>query len=243
MKKWLHKFILMMVIFLLAGQVAASQQDPYEKFNRVMYRFNDIFDTVLLKPLAKFYNAFVPKPLAKGFSNFFSNIDNVPTIINDVLQGNFYQAANDMWRLSINSTVGILGFFDVAAPIGLAPNAEDFGLTLARWGYRNSNYLVLPFLGPTTVRDGVFGWPINYYGMTIYPYIRPTWKRYALYGFGVVVKRADFLRYQDIFEQVTIDKYVFMRDAFLQHRNYLIERNKQRNCCQKYKNNNSNSSD
>ncbi|OAI47084.1 hypothetical protein AYO45_01500, partial [Gammaproteobacteria bacterium SCGC AG-212-F23] len=164
-------------------------------------------------------------PVAKCFSNFFGNIDTIPTVLNDLLQLNFYNLANDSWRLVINSTVGIVGFFDVAQHIGLKPNVEDLGLTFARWGWSNSTYLVIPFLGPTTFRDGL-AWPINYQYLTIYPRIYPINFRYSLYGFGLVVKRADLLRFQSVFEQAAVDKYVFMRDAYLQRRHYLIERNK-----------------
>lgn len=207
-------------------QPSTNAKDPYEGFNRAMYHFNDILDHVILKPIATLYNKIVPKPLAKGISNFYSNIDTIPTVINDVLQANFYQATSDTWRLGINSTVGILGFFDVASNMGLEPNTEDFGLTLAQWGFTNSNYLVLPFFGPSTVRDAI-GLPVDYYVFSIYPHINPTLTRYEIYGLGVVSRRANLLHYQNVIEQASVDKYVFLRDAYLQRRNYQIERNKQ----------------
>ncbi len=113
----------------------ANPKDPYEKFNRVMYHFNDLLDVVILKPIATLYVKIVPKPVVKGITNIYANIDTVPTVINDVLQGNLYQATSDTWRFAINSTAGLLGFFDLAVDMGLEPNKEDFGLTLARWGY------------------------------------------------------------------------------------------------------------
>lgn len=204
---------------------ATDSKDPYESFNRPMYKFNDFLDRFILKPIAELYNAIVPHPLAKGLTNVYNNIDTIPTVINDVLQGNFYQATNDAWRLGINSTIGVLGLFDVAERMGLEPNYEDFGLTLARWGWTNSNYLVLPFFGPTTVRDGVIGAPVTYYGMSIYPYIQPTGLQYGIYFFGVLVRRADILTYEGVLSQLAFDKYVFMRNAYLQHRNYMIQRN------------------
>ena len=204
----------------------ANPKDPYEPFNRVMYHFNDFLDKAALKPVATLYLKVVPKPLVKGISNVFSNIDTIPTVANDVLQANFYQATSDFWRLAINSTVGILGFFDVAADIGLEPNKEDFGLTLARWGYTNSNYLVLPFFGPSTLRDGL-GIPVDYYGFSIYPDIHPVLQRYELYGLGIVSRRADLLRFQNVFDQASLDRYVFIRDAYTQRRKYLIQRNKE----------------
>jgi len=217
---------LVTTVIFTTPALAANPDDPYESFNRVMFNFNEAVDKTIIKPLAKLYNSIIPKPLARGFTNFYNNIDTVPTILNDALQGNFYQATSDTWRLGINSTFGILGFFDVAERIGLEPNAEDFGLTLARWGFTQSNYLVLPLLGPGTVRDFV-GFPINYYFLSIYPYINPTRTRYELYFFGVLVRRADLLRYESLLQELSIDKYAFMRDAYFQHRNYLIERNTQ----------------
>lgn len=203
-----------------------TQKDPYEPFNRIMYNFNDFLDHAILKPVATFYNNVLPKPLSKGIKNIYSNIDTIPTVANDVLQGNIYQGTNDAWRLVINSTVGILGFFDVASNMGLEPNKEDFGLTLAQWGYTDSNYLVLPFFGPSTPRDA-FGLPVDYYVFSIYPHIHPLSTRYGIYGLGVVSSRADLLSYENVMEQASIDKYAFLRDAYLQRRAYLIQRNKE----------------
>jgi phospholipid-binding lipoprotein MlaA len=211
---------------LAADVRTVNPADPYEPFNRVMFNFNDYIDRWVLKPIATVYNKVMPKPLAKGINNIFSNIDNIPTVINDVLQANFYQATSDAWRFAVNTTVGIGGFFDVAQHIGLDPNAEDLGLTFAHWGWKDSNYLVLPFLGPSTVRDGV-AWPINYEYFTIYPYINPWGTRYAIYGVSLISKRAELLHYGDVMDQAALDRYVFMRDAYLQSRAYRIERNKQ----------------
>ncbi len=207
--------------------VPVTNKDPFETFNRPMFAFNDWLDRWILKPVATIYIKITPKPLSKGISNVFNNIDTVPTVINDLLQGNIYQAVNDSWRLVINTTIGVVGLFDVAASIGLEPNnKQDFGLTLAQWGWTQSNYLVLPFVGPGTVRDQL-GWPINYQFFTIYPYIESDDVRYGLYGFGIVVRRAEVLHYESVLEQAALDKYTFVRDAFLQRRAYLIERNKQ----------------
>lgn len=238
LKWWQGSVILILCLLLNCTTVFAgckvvrstNPDDPYEHFNRAMFCFNDQVDRFILRPIATVYNVFLPHPVTKALSNFFSNIDNVPTIINDVLQFNFYQAICDSWRLYFNSTIGILGFFDVASHMGLPPNCEDFGLTLARWGYVNSNYLVLPFIGPTTIRDGI-AWPINYEFMTIYPYIHPLRTRYILFGTSVIVKRADLLRYDNVFQQAALDKYVFIRNAYMQRRAFLIERNQQLNYC------------
>jgi phospholipid-binding lipoprotein MlaA len=206
----------------------ANNNDPYERFNRVMFQFNYVFDIFILKPAATLYIKLVPKPLSKGISHFYDNIDTIPTIANDLLQANFYQATSDTWRLAINSTIGLLGFFDFASDMGLEPNKEDFGLTLAQWGYRNSNYLVLPFFGPGTTRDQI-SWLINYQLFTIYPYIYPVAERYQLYFTGIGVKRAELLRYQNVLAQASFDDYTFVRDAFMQRRAYQIERNAELN--------------
>lgn len=235
--KFVKKQLLLLIIIFFSSVTFASDdlpstsnnvKDPYEKFNRVMFKMNDVMDTVLFRPVATLYIKIVPKPLSKGFSNFFNNLDTISTVLNDILQANFYQATSDFWRLFINSTIGLLGFLDIATDIGLEQNKEDFGLTMAQWGYKDSNYLVLPFLGPGTIRDQI-GWMLNYQYFSAYPYIYPISTRYQLYAGSVVVRRAELLHYQGLFDQAALDKYTFMRDAFLQRRNYLIERNKQLN--------------
>lgn len=210
------------------AQTAAEEQpevkDPHEGFNRAMFTFNEKLDKFVLKPIATVYNAIMPKPLNEGVHNFFLNIGNLPNIANDILQFNFYQMASDTWRLGINTTIGIGGLFDVAGRIGLKPYANDFGLTLATWGYKNSNYLVLPFFGPNTIRDAL-GIPVDYYGFSIYPHIR-SWKaRYEIYGLSVIDRRAQLLQYQEVFEEVSLDKYIFVRNAYMQRRAYQIEQN------------------
>jgi phospholipid-binding lipoprotein MlaA len=213
-------------LFADTGKKYNNPIDPYERWNRAVFAFNEAVDKSIVRPLATLYNKIMPKPLNKGVSNFFNNIDTIPTVANDLLQANFYQATNDSWRLGINSTVGILGFFDFATDMGLEPNSEDFGLTLAQWGYRNSNYLVIPFLGPSTLRDGI-SFFINYHFLTIYPYIYPVNDRYRLYLFGVLQRRAELVRFQSVLEQAAVDKYIFMRDAYMQRRSYQIQRNKE----------------
>src|SRR5689334_22527099 len=131
--KFITKQILLIILFCFSCATQAADDDnnpsvadPYEKFNRAMFKVNEVFDAVLMKPIATLYVKIVPKPLSKGLSNFYSNIDTIPTVLNDVLQANFYQATSDFWRLAINSTAGLLGFVDVASTIGLEPNKEDF---------------------------------------------------------------------------------------------------------------------
>lgn len=195
----------------------SNPEDPLEPFNRAMFRFNDSIDRAILKPVASFYNIIMPKPLNEGVGNFFRNINTLPTIANDILQAKFHQALNDTWRFSVNSTLGVLGFFDVATRINLETNYEDFGLTLARWGYKHSTYLVLPFFGPSTIRDAL-AYPVDYYVFSIYPHIKSKKFRYGLYGIGVIDRRAELLQFQDVYEEAALDKYVFVRNAFKQRR-------------------------
>ena len=199
--------------------------DPYEGFNRASFRFNDKLDKWVLKPTAQGYNAITPQFVNTGIHNMFLNIETWPTIINDILQANFYQTVSDSWRLVINSTVGVFGFFDVAKHMGLPYNKEDFGLTMAKWGYTNSDYVVIPLWGPKTVRD-VIAMPFNYY-FSIYPWIHNLWYRYGLYGFSIIDWRAQLLQYSKVFDELAIDPYVFLRTAYLQNRNYEIQRTKE----------------
>lgn len=202
--------------------------DPFQRYNQVAFSFNDKFDIYFMKPVAEFYNIIMPKPLNEGIHNVFNNLDEIPAIVNDVLQLHFYQFANDAWRFTINSTVGIGGLFDVATRIGLPRYQNDFGLTLAQYGYQNSAYWVWPFLGSYTIRDGFIGLPVDYYGFSVYPYIKPKGVRLGVLGLYFVDYRANLLQYQPLFEEAAIDKYIFVRNAYMRNRNYKIEQNAKR---------------
>jgi phospholipid-binding lipoprotein MlaA len=201
-----------------------SHNDPYENYNRHAFKLNQTLDKVLFKPIATVYKTIVPWPLTKGISNFFSNLEQVPTIINDLLQADFYDATADTWRLLINTTVGLGGFIDVASRIDLPARTQDFGLTMAKWGYRSSSYLVIPILGPRTVRDTI-SWPINYGVFSVYPYINDISWRNALTAGSFVNARAQLLDFDQTIKQASFDPYVFQRNAYLQRRNYLIRQN------------------
>lgn len=195
-----------------------------EKYNRNTTRMNDKLDKYIAKPVATFYNKVMPKPLNKMIDNFFGNIRMIPTVINDVLQGNFYQASSDSWRLAVNTTVGIGGLYDPAQDMGLEENYEDFGLTMAKWGWDDSAYFVLPIFGPDTIR-GAIGDVITYQYMSVYPYIRPFSARLAFYTWHLLNERAQLLKYQTLMDTAAIDQYVFIRDAYLQRQAYLVRRN------------------
>ena len=223
------KLIVLPILWLGIFSVALANElpkpnlnDPYENYNRHAYKMNKKLDQVIFKPAATLYKAATPAPVRKGVNNFLSNLSQVPTVINDVLQGNFRGAGKDLARFAVNTTVGLAGFIDVASNMGLEKNPQDFGLTLAKWGYQCSNYVVLPILGPSTVRDTI-NWPI-YYQMTVYPYIPDESLRYTLLGLDFIDTRTQLLDIDPVIEQ-SFDPYVFERDAYLQRRNYLIRKN------------------
>lgn len=225
MKRCLTILILGSLLGISNSCLAATDNDPFEGFNRAMYRFNKVVDDYFLKPVATAYKKVLPWPVTKGVTNFFSNINQIPIICNDLLQFEFYQATSDSWRFAINSTVGILGLVDVASHVGLEKNTEDFGLTLAKWGYHNSAYLVLPILGPSTVRDAI-GIPVDYNLFSIYPHIHSSDRRDILLGTNIINQRANLLDYDSVIKQAALDPYSFQRNAYLQRRAYLIEQNK-----------------
>jgi len=195
-------------------------QDPFENYNRVVFGFNKTADKVILKPVSYIYLKYLPQPLQLGIGNFFDNLREIPNVANDLLQGKFAYATHDTTRFLINTTIGVFGFFDPAASLGLEHRKEDFGQTLYTWGYKNSAYLVLPFLGPSSVRDTI-GLGVDYFALSIWPWIDSDWK-FILLGIDYVDLRARLLRKEVVLDVLAVDEYVFMRDAYFQHREYLF---------------------
>lgn len=208
----------------------SSEQDPLESINRPIFNFNQGFDKYFMTPVAEGYNAVVPKPVRTGANNFFDNISMVSTTANDFLQGEFTQGILDAWRFVINSTFGLAGTIDVAQEFGLPKHFNDLGVTLAKWGDRNSTYLVIPFLGPTTVRDGV-GLVGDYY-MSPYPYmhyvassnsvVQDDWFIYGLLTYRYLTIKAQLVDANKLMNAVALDPYTFARDAYYQYRNTKI---------------------
>jgi phospholipid-binding lipoprotein MlaA len=200
---------------------APGANDPFEKFNRGVYRFNDGFDRHMLKPTAEAYDKHVPGPIKTGVHNFFNNLVEPTTIINDVLQGKGKQAMADTWRFTFNSTIGLLGFIDVASKLGLERHDEDFGQTFAVWGIPEGPYLVLPVLGPSSVRAGVG--LIPYYAYT-YPVtqLKPKDTLWGLTAVNAVQLRASLLEASNLLQQAALDPYIFLREAYRQRRLNLI---------------------
>ncbi len=198
----------------------ADPRDPLEPYNRAVYRFNDDFDKAFVRPLAKGYKTITPEVVNRGITNFFDNIDDVTSIVNNILQFKMSRAGSDVGRIFINSTVGVLGFLDVATNVGLPSYKEDFGQTLGYWGIPTGAYFMLPIFGPSTLRDTV-----GFAGdLVTDPFFSiQTGKIY--WGFEalrIVDFRADRLGAGDILEDAALDPYVFLRDAYLQRRQNLV---------------------
>lgn len=213
--------ILITSTFLLCGCPKSSNpDDPFESINRFTYRFNTAVDTAVLKPAAIAYKTLLPQFIRSGINNAYDNIGMLPTVANDLLQGKGRYAIKDTWRFIINSSLGIGGLIDVASTFSLPPRNNDMGLTFAKWGNKQSPYVVIPLLGPSTVRDG-FGLMFDYTFFTPYPYIKNSAAMWSILGVRYAGLRSQLLDSDPIISQA-IDKYAFIRDAYLQHRNYLI---------------------
>ena len=213
-----------LVIFFLmfissCSTMSASKNDPLEPMNRAIFGFNEVVDDNILKPVAKTYKYITPDPVETGVSNFFSNIGEVSTIANDVLQLKFGQAGNDLARFSINTTIGVLGIFDVASTMGFQKNREDFGQTLGYWGMPQGPYLVIPFFGASSFRDA----PGLYADQQISPIEQLHNKEeLALTTLNIVDIRARLLRATRILDTAAKDKYIFIRESYLQQREVLV---------------------
>ena len=199
-------------------QVAATENtSSLERFNHSVFEFNDLLDGVILKPVAKSYEKIVPKPVNKGVTNFFGNLGEIANIMNALLQGKPLVAGDSLFRFLINSTFGVLGIFDIAGKSGLDEHKEDFGQTLAVWGVPSGPYLVLPFFGPSDFRDG----PARLGDVAFNPvsYVE-NWPLYvSMEAADIVDSRADLL---DAEKLISGDRYLFLKNAYLQNRNYLI---------------------
>ena len=200
----------------LAAQ--AADEDPWEGANRLIFRFNDTVDTYALKPLAQGYQYITPQFVEDGVHNFFQNIGDVKNLANNVLQGKPAAAGVDTARLIFNTTFGLLGFIDVGTKMGLQRSDEDFGQTLGRWGVPSGPYVVLPLLGPSTVRDAVAKYPDTYTGP--YPYMNDMSARNTMFGINIVDTRASLLSAERL---ITGDKYIFIRNAYLQNREFKVQ--------------------
>jgi phospholipid-binding lipoprotein MlaA len=194
--------------------------DPWEGYNRSAYAFNDAIDKAVLKPVAQSYVAGVPEFAQEGVSNFFENLQDLGTGLNNLLQGKAAEGASDLARFGVNSVFGIAGLWDLATPMGLEKHNEDFGQTLGAWGVPSGPYFIIPFLGPSTLRDA----PARYVDPS-FAYNRGIDQvavRNSLYALDIVRTRAGLLKAERIVDEAALDKYSFTRDAWLQRRRHLV---------------------
>lgn len=213
--------IALVVAGFLSGCASTNNpKDPYEGFNRAMFTFNDKVDQVALKPVATVYQKVLPSFVQTGVGNFFGNIGDVWIAANNLMQGKIEDGMSDVARVTINSSFGIVGVLDIASEAGLTKHNEDFGQTLGKWGFKSGPYVVLPFLGSSTVRDTI-ALPADFYG-DLWGYKYPVYVRNIGRGVRVVDRRAATLDAYDLIEQAALDKYEFVRDAYLQRRESLI---------------------
>lgn len=220
----LRAFALMLVAGLhgcaTTGPAAKrSAQDPLEPMNRGIYKFNDAFDRSLAKPVARTYKKLAPRPVQTGLSNFMDNLFYPIVIANDLLQGKFKPAVKDTGRLLLNTTLGLGGLLDPASEAGLTENDEDFGQTLGRWGMPSGPYLMLPFLGPSSIRDGL-GRFADSYASPVH-YVEEDKVRYGIYAVYALDARARLLDAESALAGA-YDRYALIRSAYLQRREYLV---------------------
>jgi len=209
---------------VIAGEAAATPlgsavNDPWEGWNRKVHRFNNALDRAIIRPVARGYVRAVPRPVRTGVSNVFSNLGQPVSALNALLQGKPKRAGQSLARFALNLTLGVGGLFDPASDANLPRGNEDFGQTLAVWGWKQSRYLELPFLGPRTVRDSFgLGGDIAASPMR---QIDDQPVRYGLAGLSLVSARAQLLSI-DSLREGAVDDYILLRDAWMQRRHYLI---------------------
>ena len=219
-------FLMTAAIALLVGcastqELPGDDTDTLESYNRTMFAFNDAVDKALFKPVAKVYRRVLPEPVTTSIGNFFSNLNDVVVLVNDLLQFKLHLAAMDSSRIVFNTTFGVAGLFDVATRMELPKHNEDFGQTLGYWGFGEGYYLVLPLLGPSTVRD-TFGLVGNFFTNPV------TWAtdseavEWSLWGLDLINRRSSLLRIERALADEQIDPYSFQRSAYLQMRRNLV---------------------
>jgi phospholipid-binding lipoprotein MlaA len=221
MYKNLFKLLTVFILALsLIGCASQANKDPLEGINRGIYKFNDVADKAVIKPVAKGYKAIAPTPVRTGINNFFNNLRTLTSVLNNLLQFKFANAFSEAGRFVINTTFGIAGFIDVAGMDKIPLHKEDFGQTLGHWGVNNGAYLVLPLIGPSTVRDttGLVVDTVTTDPITYTHNIGEIRLHNQLRAAQFIDKRTELLDATDIVDEASLDPYAFMRDAYLQHR-------------------------
>lgn len=223
----LKRLVLLSVTCLFVGcasipaGVEPSPRDPWEPFNRSVFEFNEGLDKYLLKPVVAAYRFILPEIVREGIYNFFSNYSDIYTALQNLLQGKPDYAFNDLMRVAVNTIFGLGGLMDVATPGGLEKHKEDWGQTFGVWGVPSGPYVVLPFFGPSTVRD-TFGTAADLETDYLFKYIPDVGLRNSITGLRVINARNTFYEAGDLLDGAALDKYSFIRDAYLQRREYQI---------------------
>ncbi|PXW97137.1 phospholipid-binding lipoprotein MlaA [Sphaerotilus hippei] len=199
-----------------AGCATVDNPDPFEKVNRGVFAFNEAADEAVIRPVATVYRDVLPMFVRTGFSNFFGNVRDAWSSVNLFLQGRFAEGFSDMMRFGSNTVFGMLGVVDVATELGFERHGEDFGLTLGRWGVPSGAYIVWPIFGPSTVRDSV-GLPVDQLAAP-QAFISPSAAQYTLTATQLISTRASLLQATNLLDDIALDKYTFVRDAYLQRR-------------------------
>jgi phospholipid-binding lipoprotein MlaA len=228
--QWLIKLKRLVMLSLVAGMVGCasipagvepSPHDPWEPFNRSVFEFNEGLDAYLLKPVVAGYRFVLPEFVRDGIYNFFSNYSDIYTALQNLLQGKPGDAFSDLMRVVVNTTFGLGGLIDMATPGGLPKHKEDWGQTFGVWGIPSGPYVVLPFFGPSSVRD-TFGTVADLESDYLFGYVKDIGLRNSITGLRVVNSRNTYYEAGDLLDGAAIDKYSFMRDAYIQRREYQI---------------------
>jgi phospholipid-binding lipoprotein MlaA len=207
--------VVLVIAFALGGCATTNPKDPFEPFNRAMFTFNDTVDQAALKPAAQVYST-LPTFVQTGIGNFFGNLGDVWTAVNNLLQGKIADGMSDVMRFAVNTTLGLGGLLDIGSEAGLQKHKEDFGQTLGQWGVKSGPYVVLPILGPSTLRDTI-ATPLDL-SADPWAYKDPIRWRNAGYLVRIVDQRAAVLDASNLLEEAALDRYEFVRDAYLQRR-------------------------
>ena len=212
--------LLISPMLLIGCAGAHNPNDPLEPLNRGIYRFNDTVDKAVIKPVAQGYSAVMPAVGKTMVSNFFSNLDDVVVTANDLLQFKLVQGFSDGMRVFVNTTIGVFGLIDVASTGELKKHNEDFGQTLGKWGVGNGPYLVLPILGPSTLRDSA-GLYVDGYPSPVYQIKHMRTRNQAYLARGINL-RAELLDQEKVLREAMLDPYEFTRDSYLLYRKNLV---------------------
>jgi len=220
--KYLSRIGALALVVALSGCATSSNpSDPLEGYNRAVFSFNDTLDTVALKPAAKAYKFILPDFVQTGIDNFFGNIGDVWSAVNQIMQGRVEAGVSSIMRVAINTTFGLGGVLDISTEARLPRQKSDFGQTLGKWGVGSGPYFVVPLLGPSTVRDTA-ALAVDFYGDP-WAYKRPVDVRNIGTGLRLIDRRAQLLDATTLLEDAALDKYDFVRDAYLQRRQAQID--------------------